>query len=255
MIEFQHASREFDGFLAVDDVSFRVEPGEVVGLLGPNGAGKTTALRMLATLLKPTRGHVLVDSIDTAVNPLQVRQRIGYQTGDTGLYDRLTPREFLLYFGRFHEIEKAELARRVNQVIAELQIGEFESRPCGKLSTGQRQRVTLARTLLHEPAALVLDEPTNGLDIVSSSFIVSMIRRAADQGKAVLLSTHIMGEVELTCDRLVIIHRGRIIAAGPRDELVRSTGQNTLSHAFLHLIETAEAQSQTGDHPTPERTP
>jgi sodium transport system ATP-binding protein len=237
MITVQNVSKKFDDFTAVDDVSFTVNPGEVVGLLGPNGAGKTTTLRMLATLLKPSAGSVTVDGIDTVVDPLEVRRRIGYQTGDTGLYDRLTPVEFLKYFGRFHRMSADHLRDRVEKVVDDLDITEFKDKQCGKLSTGQRQRVTLARTLLHDPGTLILDEPTNGLDIVSSSFIVSTLRRAADAGKAILLSTHIMGEVELTCDRIVIIDHGHIRASGSREDLMALTGTHTLTHAFLAVIE------------------
>lgn len=246
MIIVKNVTKHFDEFVAVDDVSFTVNPGEIVGLLGPNGAGKTTTLRMLATLLQPTSGTVVIDGVDTHTDPLEVRRRIGYQTGDTGLYDRLTPVEFLTYFGRFHRMPAEELRVSVAKVIQSLDITEFKDKQCGKLSTGQRQRVTLARTLLHDPGTLILDEPTNGLDIVSSSFIVSTLRRAADAGKAVLLSTHIMGEVELTCDRIVIIDHGRIRATGTREELMAQTGTDTLTHAFLSVVEGHRADAAGG---------
>ncbi len=248
MIVVENVTKHFDDFVAVDDVSFTVNPGEIVGLLGPNGAGKTTTLRMLATLLQPTSGKVVIDGVDTRSDPIEVRRRIGYQTGDTGLYDRLTPVEFLTYFGRFHRMPTKHLNDAVAKVVQDLDITEFKDRQCGKLSTGQRQRVTLARTLLHDPGTLILDEPTNGLDIVSSSFIVSTLRRAADAGKAVLLSTHIMGEVELTCDRIVIIDRGRIRASGTREDLLTQTGTTTLTHAFLAVIE-GHRDSATEDAP------
>jgi len=236
MIEVEGVTRSYGDTVAVDDLSFVVRPGEVVGLLGPNGAGKTTTLRMIATLLKPDRGVIRVQGHDVVHEPLAVRAALGYQTGDTGLYGRLTPREFLRYFGRLHRMPKAELEDRIDTLVHDFDIGEFADRPCSGLSTGQKQRVTLARTVLHDPPVLVLDEPTSGLDLVSAAFILQTIRRFAASGRAVLFSTHIMSEVELLCDRVVLIDRGVARARGTVDDLLRQSGEPQLSRAFLALV-------------------
>jgi sodium transport system ATP-binding protein len=241
VIEVVGVSRSYGDVHAVVDVSFGVDSGEVVGLLGPNGAGKTTILRMLATLLSPDAGHLRVAGFDVRAAPLEVRSRLGYQTGDTGLYSRLKPAEFLRYFGRLHGLAPARLEARISELVASFGIDAFADRLCGNLSTGQKQRVSLARALLNDPPVLVLDEPTSGLDIVSSGFILEALRRAADEQRAVLFSTHILSEIELICDRVVILHRGRVLANAPIPEVLATTGHDTLSRAFLHLIEQLDA--------------
>ncbi len=243
MIEVEGISRRFGDVQAVSDLSFRVERGEIVGLLGPNGAGKTTALRILATLLTPDTGTVRVDGVDALADPVEARSRLGYQTGDTGLYERLTPREFLRYFGQLHGIAKAPLESRLSTLVDAFGVSEFADRPCSTLSTGQKQRVTLARTMLHDPPAIVLDEPTSGLDIVSSAFILDRLREAAANGHAVLFSTHVLSEVELLCDRVVVIHRGRERASGTIEELLELTGEAQLSRAFLSLVDAADNEA------------
>ena len=236
MIEVEHVTRSYGDTVAVSDLSFTVHPGEVVGLLGPNGAGKTTTLRMIATLLMPDAGHVRVRGHDAVREPLAVRASLGYQTGDTGLYGRLTPREFLRYFGRLHRMPRPALEARIDELVDDFEMHDFADRPCSGLSTGQKQRVTLARTILHDPPVLVLDEPTSGLDLVSSAFILDTIRRSAAAGRAVLFSTHIMSEVELLCDRVVLIDRGVARARGSVDELLALSGEPQLSRAFLSLV-------------------
>ena len=236
MIRIRDVKRAYGEVQAVDGVSFDVERGEVVALLGPNGAGKTTALRMLATLIKPDSGTLEVDGHDVTADPKSVRAAIGYHTGDTGVYQRLTPREFLEYFGRLNGVPAAELGDRVSRLIEEFAISEFADRQCGTLSTGQTQRVALARTVVHDPPVLILDEPTSGLDIVSARHILEAVRRAAQQDRAVLFSTHIMSEVELIADRVVVLHRGRGIATGTVEELCEQTGEDQLSRAFLRLV-------------------
>lgn len=236
-IVVEHVSRSYGEVRAVRDVSFRVRPGEVVGLLGPNGAGKTTTLRMLATLIPPDEGRALVGGHDVVADPLAVRTVLGYQTGDTGLYGRLTPPEFLRYFGELHGIAKATLEERIARLVDEFDISPFAERLCGNLSTGQKQRVTLARTLLHDPPVVVLDEPTSGLDIVSAQFILDTLSRLAAEGRAVLFSTHIMSEVELVCERAIIIHRGRVIADDRLAGLVAGVEAPNLARAFLRWIE------------------
>lgn len=243
MIHVSHVSRSYGPLKAVDDVSLEVNAGEIVGLLGPNGAGKTTLLRMLATLIKPDAGTIEIDGFDTKTNPLDVRQRLGYQTGDTGLYARLTPKEFLEYFATLHGIPKAVSRERIDRLIENFGIAEFAMRPCGGLSTGQKQRVVLARTLIHDPPVLVLDEPTSGLDVISSQFILTSVRTLAEQGRAVLFSTHILSEVELLCDRAVVMHRGREIANGSAEELCAQTGESGLARAFLALVRNADGEA------------
>lgn len=239
-------SRSFGEVRAVQNVSFTVEHGEVVGLLGPNGAGKTTTLRMMSTLLKPDDGRIRIEGLDVTESPIEVRASIGYQTGDTGLYERLTPVEFLRYFGRLNGFTN-NLEARIRTLVDDLSISEFGDRLCNTLSTGQKQRVSLARTLLHDPPVLILDEPTSGLDIVSSEFILKALRQAAEDGRAVLFSTHIMSEIELICDRIVILHRGRVIARGTLEEILELTGEPQLTHAFLaliHAVDSAAAEEE-----------
>lgn len=241
-IEVRNVSRSYGEVAAVEDVSFVVRPGEVVGLLGPNGAGKTTTLRMIATLIPPDSGSVRVAGVDVVAEPLTARARIGYQTGDTGLYARLNPREFLTYFAQLNGVAEVDIADRVETLIEEFGIAEFADRLCGNLSTGQKQRVSLARTLVSDPQILVFDEPTSGLDIVSSSFILDAVRALAAQGRAVLFSTHVMSEVELVCDRIVLVHRGRVRARGTIPELLAMTGRDRFARAFLDLIEAADRE-------------
>lgn len=231
----------YDRVHAVRDVDLSARYGEIVGLLGPNGAGKTTTLRMIATLLTPTSGEVTVGGISTVADPMAVRRQVGYLTGDTGLYGRLTPRELLLYFGRLHEVPAQTLKRRVDQLIADLQVGEFHDRRCDTLSTGQKQRVNIARTLIHDPTVLIVDEPTSGLDIISAQFILKFLARERERGKAIILSTHIMTEAELLCDRLLLIHKGEIMASGTLVQLLEGASAPNLTEAFLATIARHEA--------------
>ncbi len=233
-------ARSYGDVQAVRSASFNVRPGEVVGLLGPNGAGKTTALRMIATLIQPDSGRIEVCGHDATEDPLSVRALIGYHTGDTGLYARLTPREFLHYFAKLNSIPRSLADERVEHLIETFQIGEFAGRLCGNLSTGQGQRVSLARTLLADPPVIVFDEPTSGLDIVSAQFILEALRSFAASGRAVLFSTHIMSEVELICDRVVLLHRGEVMRDGTLDEIVAGSGEPNLTRAFLKLVGPSE---------------
>ena len=228
--------RRFGEITAAADVDIEVPPGTVTGLLGPNGAGKTTTLRMLATLLQPTAGTAHVGGFDIGSQPIEVKRHIGYLTGDTGLYGKLTPRELLRYFGRLHGIDKRCIERRIAHVIEVVGIESFQDRHCEKLSSGQKQRVSIGRAVLHDPPVLILDEPTSGLDILAARDILKFFRAEADRGKAVLLSTHIMAEVELICDRAAIIHRGRIRHAGSLTELAAISGASSLSAGFFELL-------------------
>ena len=233
-LDAQSLGKRFGEVMAVDDVSLAVHRGEIVGLLGPNGAGKTTTLRMLSGILSPDRGQVFVDGLDVHAEPIAAKRRIGFLSGDTQLYQRLTPREVLAYFGALYELDPAVIATRSQRLIAELDMRAYADRPCGTLSSGQRQRANVARAFLHDPPLLILDEPTNALDVVSGQFIVRAIRQAREAGRAVLFSTHIMGEAEYLCDRIVLIHQGRVVDAGPLPDLLVRSGQANLTDAFLH---------------------
>ncbi len=232
--------KRFDGVLAVDGVSLTIQPGEVVGLLGPNGAGKTTTLRMLAGILAPTSGRVHVGGVDVAKDPLEAKRNIGFLSGDTQLYQRLTPVEVLRYFGQLHRMDANKLEARIEQLVADLEMKDFAGRPCSTLSTGQKQRANIARAFLHEPLFLILDEPTNALDVLSGRFIVESIRRQSAAGKAILFSTHIMSEAEYLCDRISLIHEGRVVDSGTLAELLERSGQRNLTDAFLHHVEKRE---------------
>lgn len=235
-LEADSLTKHFGAVHAAQNVSLQVCAGEVVGLLGPNGAGKTTILRMIAGILSPDSGIVRINGRDLAEDPLAAKQAIGFHSGDTQLYQRLNAREALEYFGRLYGMEDPALARRIDQLIDELEMSSFASRPCNSLSSGQRQRANIARAFLHAPDLLILDEPTNALDVVSGQFIVEAIRREKAAGRAVLFSTHIMGEAEYLCDRIALLHQGRIVDHGPLPELLERSGCSNLTDAFLKNI-------------------
>jgi sodium transport system ATP-binding protein len=223
--------------VAVDDVSFRCQAGEVFGLLGPNGAGKTTTLRILSTALKPSAGTIEVDGVDVARNPAEVRRRIGFLSGNTGLYGRLTPREIIAYFGRLYGMSEDRLRRRIDELVERLGMTDFADRRADTLSTGQKQKASIARTVVHEPPIVVFDEPTSGLDVMTSREIIRLIQQCREDGRCVVFSTHFMGEAEKLCDRLAVIHTGRLFAAGTPAEVMAETGTDDLEAAFLKLVE------------------
>jgi sodium transport system ATP-binding protein len=225
--------KRFGPVAAVDGVSLSVAPGEIVGLLGPNGAGKTTTLRMLAGILTPDEGGVTVGGLDIHRHPLEAKRRLGFLSGDTQLYQRLSTREVLRYFGRLYGMTEPRILARTEQLVDELEMGEFAGRPCGTLSSGQKQRANIARAFLHEPDLLILDEPTVALDVISGQFIVESIRRRRDAGRGVLFSTHIMSEAEYLCDRILLLHRGRVIDEGALEDLLARSGSRNLTDAFL----------------------
>jgi sodium transport system ATP-binding protein len=241
MIEARRLTKHYGGFTAVKEVSFTVAAGEVVGLLGPNGAGKTTLLRMLAGVLTPSEGEGRVDGASTAEDAFRVKQRLGFLSGDTALSQRLSPREVLTFFGQLHELEPAHLKRRTEELIARFEMGAFADKPCGTLSAGQKQRANVARAFLHDPPALILDEPTTALDVLSGRFLLDAIRVARDEGKAILFSTHVMGEVDYLCDRVVLLHQGEALDQGPIPEVCARAGVRTLTEAFLHYLPSRSA--------------
>jgi len=241
MIEARALTKRYGDVLAADAVTFTVGAGEVVGLLGPNGAGKTTVLRMLAGVLTPTAGEVRIAGHGTEGEAFELKRSLGFLTGDTALYQRLSPREVLRYFGRLHELSEAELPARVEALVTRFRLGEFADRPCGKLSAGQKQRANIARAFIQDPPALILDEPTTALDVVTGRFLLEAFREARAGGKAILFSTHVLGDAEALCDRVVLLHRGRVLDQGTVPEVCARAGTRTLTDAFLARVGTEVA--------------
>jgi sodium transport system ATP-binding protein len=236
MIEAQGLTKRYGTVKAAEDVSFQVGKGEVVGLLGPNGAGKTTVLRMLAGILTPTEGEARVAGHAASDDAFELKRSLGFLSGDTALYQRLTPREVLRYFGRLNVMEEGLLKRRIEELVEAFQMQEFADRACGKLSAGQKQRANVARAFLHDPPALILDEPTTALDVVTGRFLLNAIREERARGKAILFSTHVLGDAEALCDRVVLLHQGKVIDDGTVAEIVGRSGARTLTDAFLSRI-------------------
>lgn len=221
---------------AVRDVSFQAFAGQVFGLLGPNGAGKTTTLRMLSTVLEPSGGTAHIAGHDVQREPHEVRQRIGFLSGNTGLYPRLTPREVLRYFGRLYGMADDAIAARTDELGRLFDMTAFLDKRCDTLSSGMKQKVNVARTALHDPDVLVLDEPTVGLDVLASRTIVEYVRQCRERGRCVIFSTHIMGEVSRLCDRLAVIHKGRVQYEGDLEGL-RARAGDDLEEAFVTVLE------------------
>ncbi|MBM3747616.1 MAG: ATP-binding cassette domain-containing protein [Acidobacteria bacterium] len=241
MIQVQHLSKAFTdpkrgAVRAVDGVSFEVRKGEIFGLLGPNGAGKTTTLRLLATVMTPTAGTAVLNGHDVVRSPGEVRRQIGFLSGDMGLYHRLTPREILAFFGQLNGLDGAALKSRIAEMVALLDMRSFADTKVDQLSTGMRQRVAIARTLIHDPPILILDEPAAGLDVPTARVIEEFILEARRAGKCILLSTHVMEEAEFLCDRIAVIHQGRIRITGTMEELRAATGKQRLRGIFLALL-------------------
>src|SRR5580700_1455113 len=245
MIHVENLTKQFSDLrrgsvTALRDVSFDVGPGEIFGLLGPNGAGKTTCLRILSTVLKPTGGTALVAGYNVLTHPADVRARIGFMSGNTGIYDRMTAWELVEYFGRLYGIEESVLKRRQREIFETLQMDEFRDVLGSKMSTGMKQKVSIARTIIHNPPVLIFDEPTTGLDVLVARAVLNAIASLRDEGKCIIYSTHIMREVEKLCDRVAIIHKGRILAAGTPTELLERSGQSDFEELFFELISQAE---------------
>ncbi len=236
MIETRGLTKRFKKLLAVDSISFTCQDGEVFGLLGPNGAGKTTLLRLLATVLEPTEGTALVDGLDVRKHRGQVRARVGLLVENAGLYERLTPREHLRFYGRLQGLEGAHLERRVDVVLNMLEMVDFADRRTEGFSAGMRRRVVLGQTLIHIPPNVILDEPTAGLDVMSTRNVRTLIARFRDQGRCVLVSTHLMNEAQRLCDRVAIIHQGSLQALDTPSSLIARTGATDLEEAFVRIV-------------------
>jgi sodium transport system ATP-binding protein len=222
--------------LAVDHVSFNAYAGEVFGLLGPNGAGKTTAMRVLCTVLRPTGGTARVAGYDVLTQAGHVRQHIGFLSANTAIYDRMSAWELVEYFGRLYGLEGQRLRQRMEEVFALLQMNDFRDVLGAKMSTGMRQKVSIARAIVHDPPVLIFDEPTLGLDVLVARAVRQNIQRLRDLGKCIVFSTHIMHEVEKLCDRVAIISAGRILACGTLEELRQRHGQEDLEELFFQLV-------------------
>ena len=225
---------------AVSGVSFQAHDGQITGLLGPNGAGKTTTLRMLYTLMKPDQGRIEVDGVDPAVDPVAVRRALGVLPDARGVYKRLTARENIAYFGRLHGIPAARVAERVATLSAALDMGEILDRQTEGFSQGQRTKTAIARALVHDPRNVILDEPTNGLDVMTTRAMRDFLRGLRDEGRCVIFSSHIMQEVAALCDRIVIVAKGQVVAEGTADQLREQTGESNLEDAFVKVIGSEE---------------
>jgi sodium transport system ATP-binding protein len=240
MIEARQLARRFGKVQAVREVSFTAQDGRITGLLGPNGAGKSTTLRMLCTVLRPDSGAALIDGADVAADPLAARRRIGVLSHASGLYPHLTARENILYFGELHGIPRAERERRADELIGLLDLGDCADRHAKGFSQGQRLKTALARSLVHAPRNVVLDEPTNGLDVMAVRGLRALLRRLRENGCCVLFSSHVMQEVAALCDEVVVIARGTVVATGTPEALRAQSGEDALEDAFVRLIGSGE---------------
>jgi len=241
MIELEGLTKSFAGpdgkpVAAVDDLTFSVKPGEVFGLLGPNGAGKTTTLRMLCTVLKSTAGFASVAGFDVATQPAEVRRHIGFLSANTGVYDRMTALEMVSYYGKLYGLSGQTLTARLDTLFDTLQMNDFRDVVGGRMSTGMKQKVSIARALIHDPPVLIFDEPTSGLDVLVQRAVLLNIADLRKQGKTILFSTHIMAEVQKLCDRVAIMAKGRIAAVGTLDELKAEYNQPDFEELFFSLV-------------------
>jgi sodium transport system ATP-binding protein len=240
MIEVKNLHKSFGDVIALQGVTFTAPDGRITGLLGPNGAGKTTTLRIIYTVLKPDRGTAIVDGYDTGCAAREVQQRIGALPDSHGLYPRLTTRENIRYYGRLQGLKGAALEKSINALIKMLDMQEIADRRTEGFSHGERLKVAIARALVHSPQNVLLDEPTTGLDVMSTRNMRTFIRRLRGEGKTVLFSSHVMQEVSALCDHIVVIALGKIVASGTPDELRQTTGQANLEDAFVTVIGSEE---------------
>ncbi len=240
MIEVSNLRRGFGSVQAVDGVSFTAADGRITGLLGPNGAGKTTTLRMLYTLLRPDAGAIRIDDVDALADPIGARRRLGVLPDARGLYKRFSARENIEYFGQLQGLDRDTLRRRTDALIERLDMRDIEHRRADGFSQGQRVKTAIARALVHDPRNIVLDEPTNGLDVMATRSLRHYLRGLREEGRCVVLSSHIMQEVAALCDHIVVIAHGRVVASGSADDLLHATGASSLEDAFVSVIGSAE---------------
>jgi len=229
--------------VAVDGISFRCEPGRVFSLLGPNGAGKTTTLRMISTIFKPTSGSILIAGVDAVAHPTEARRKIGFLTGSTGLYARLTPNEVIRYFADLYSVPRDEFEARKERLYTLLDMHDFQNKRVGKLSTGMKQKVSICRTMIHDPEVVVFDEPTSGLDVITAENIIQLIRNCRDEGKTVIFSSHIMSEVDLLCDDLAIVHKGKLLFNGTMNDFKTGMQAENLTSEFIRIVNQSNAKS------------
>jgi sodium transport system ATP-binding protein len=228
-------------FVALDGLTFEARAGEVFGLLGPNGAGKTTALRILSTVLQPTSGTAIVNGFDVVNQPEMVRHHIGFMSANTAVYDRMTAWEMVEYFGRLYGIDQEQLRHRMEELFERLKMNDIRDLLGAKMSTGMKQKVSIARSIVHDPPVLIFDEATSGLDVLVARALLDTVAELRDQGKCIVFSTHIMREAERLCDRVAIVFQGKILAEGTLAELHETHGQRDLEDLFFELIRQREA--------------
>lgn len=254
MIEVQDLRKEFilsrqqkkelsttaDKAVAVENVSFTCQPGRVFSLLGPNGAGKTTTMRMLSTIFKPTSGSIKIAGVDAVANPQEARKKIGFLTGSTGLYARLTPNELIKYFADLYGVSAGDFEARKEKLYNLLGMHDFQNKRIGKLSTGMKQKVSICRTMIHDPEVVVFDEPTSGLDVITAENIIQLISDCRSQGKTVIFSSHIMSEVDLLCDDMAIIHKGKLLYSGTMDDFRSNMQADNLTAEFIRIVQSSQ---------------
>ena len=227
--------------LAVDDISFSCAPGRVHALLGPNGAGKTTTLRMLSTIFKPTKGSIIIDGIDAVANAQEARKHMGFLTGSAGLYARLTPNELVDYFAKLYGVSNEDRDKRKQRLFDLLDMHDFKNKRIGKLSTGMKQKVSICRTMIHDPQVVIFDEPTSGLDVITAENIIQLIRDCKNEGKTVIFSSHIMGEVDLLCDDITIIHKGKVLFNDTMEAFRSQMEAPNLTAEFIRIVNQQKA--------------
>lgn len=222
--------------VAVQDISFECRPGRIYSLLGPNGAGKTTTLRMISTIFQPTSGSIEIAGVDAVKNPQEARRKIGFLTGSAGLYGRLTPNELIKYFSDLYGIDNHTFESRKKRLFDLLDMHDFANKRIAKLSTGMKQKVSITRTMIHDPEIVVFDEPTSGLDVITSENIIRLIRDCKSEGKTVIFSSHIMSEVDLLSDDIGIIHKGKMLFDGTKEEFIQNKQEDSLTGEFIRIV-------------------
>ena len=240
MISVSNLSKKIGDVQALDNLSFNAEDGQITGLLGPNGAGKTTCLRTIFGLLKADQGRATISNIDVAINTVGAKQQLGLFPDPFGIYERLTPREYIRYFAELSGLSRTAALKATNRVIGDLQLADIADRRCKGFSQGQRMKTALAQAIVHQPKNIVLDEPTRGLDVMSTRILRDMLRKLKAEGHCILFSSHVMQEVASLCDRVVVMTEGRVVAIGSPQQLCEQTNQSSLEEAFITLIGTDE---------------